>query len=294
MREQGADSASYGNVRFFTCKNISGGMEQAENERIYLCHCRQCSFSFYDRRLTEEEAKRLYEDYRGESYQKLRGKYDCWYTEKVNYALNHDVTALKEQKRIINKMIKENIRKELKYALDFGGNRGESFSRGIGTVKKYVYDISGAETVPGVESIRDYKELMQHTYDFIMCNMTLEHVSDPAMLVRQLRKIASEKTYLYAEVPSENPFQKNKFSVLKNLELMFNPYYSSRKLIRHYFRLRKQPYMPMTEHINFFTPKAFVALMTLNGFEVVDVQENYERGVLGKGKVLSVLCRKKS
>lgn len=278
----------------FLCAKISGGgIGQNENERVFLCHCKNCSFSFYDRRLTEEEAGRLYKDYRGEGYQKLREKYDCWYTVKVNNALNNDVTALKEQKRIINKLIKENIQKELKYALDFGGNRGESFTKCIGTVRKCVYDISGVKTVSGVERICDYKELLQHSFDFIMCNMTLEHVSDPALLVRQLYEIASDQTYLYAEVPSENPFQKNKFSVFKNLELMFNPYYSCRKLIKHYFHLRKQPYMPMTEHINFFTPKAFVMLMTLNGFEVIDVQENYERGALGKGKVLSILCRKR-
>ena len=258
-----------------------------------MCHCKNCSFSFYDRRLTEEEAKRLYEGYREESYQKLREKYDCWYTKKVNDALNHDTAALKAQKKVINKLITENIDKELKYALDFGGNKGESFTRNIGTKKKYVYDISGVKTVPGVESIHDYKKLLQYKFDFIMCNMTMEHVSDPAALARQLYEVASRETYLYLEVPSENPFCKNKFSLFKNLELFTYPYYSRIKLIKHYFYMKKQPYMPMTEHINFFTPKALETLMSLNGFVVIDVQENYERGALGRTKVLSVLCRKK-
>ena len=70
-----------------------------------MCHCEDCSFSFYDRRMTDEESNRLYEGYRREGYQKTREKYDCWYTEKVNHALNNDSLALEEQRRVINMVI---------------------------------------------------------------------------------------------------------------------------------------------------------------------------------------------
>lgn len=260
---------------------------------INLCHCNECSFSFYDRRLTDEESALLYDGYRGEEYQKCREKYDCWYTPKINDALNHDVTALKEQKRVINKIIKEQVRTEIKVALDYGGNRGETFTELTGTEEKYVYDISGAQTVPGVEGIREYGELSGHSFDLIMCNMTLEHVSCPRDFIRLLYGIGSEHTYYYLEVPSENPFEKDKFSARKNIGLLLNPYYSNIRLIRHYIRLRGQPYMPMSEHVNFFTPESLGNLMSSMGFHVMDVQENIERGVLGKNKVLSVICRKK-
>lgn len=271
-----------------------GGYKEGTTEKVRLCHCKDCTFSFYDRRLTQEEASRLYEGYRSENYQRLREAFDCWYTKKVNDALNHDTMALKEQQRVIDSMAGTYIKKELACALDFGGNRGESFTKRIGTKKRYVYDISGVETVPGVERISDVNELARYSFDFIMCNMTLEHVSDPKALVKQLYGIGSEDTYYYVEVPSENPFERDKFSIRKNLALLLNPYYSKRKLVQHYFRLRKLPYMPMSEHINFYTPKALETLLSLCGFEVLAVQEHEEKGVLGKSKVLSAVCRKRA
>lgn len=126
-----------------------------------------------------------------------------------------------------------------------------------------------------------------------MCNHTLEHVSYPVDFMKLLYDIGSENTYYYIEVPSENPFMENKYSIVKNLRLFFNPMYNKIKLIRHYMHLKKQPYMPMTEHVNFYTPKALEILMIRSGFEVLDIEENYEQNMAGKAKILSVLCKKK-
>ena len=126
-----------------------------------------------------------------------------------------------------------------------------------------------------------------------MCNMTLEHVSYPGDFMKLLYDIGSEDTYYYLEVPSENPFAKDKFSLMKNAALLFNSNYSNIKLFKHYLYLKGQPYMLMSEHVNFYTPKALETLVQNNGFNVIDVQENYEKGVLGKNKVLSIVCKKK-
>lgn len=276
----------------FLVAKIFGEDEVVKNYNVNLCHCEECSFSFYDRRLTDEESSRLYDGYRGMKYQKIREKYDCWYTEKINNAMNHDSMALKEQQRVIKKMIKENIPTNIKAALDYGGNQGETLTELIGTDEKYVYDISGVDTKGGVKGIKDYDELYKYNFDFIMCNMTLEHVSYPKEFIKLLYDIGSAETYYYVEVPSENPFKKDKFSVIKNLQLLFNPHYNNIKLVKHYLHLKGQPYMPMSEHINFWTPKALKTLMLCSGFDVIDIQENYEKGVLGKNKVLSVICKK--
>lgn len=264
-----------------------------ENPNVNLCHCKECSFSFYDRRLTEEESNRLYEGYREEEYQKIREQYDCWYTARVNNLINYNEAGLKEKRRVIEKVVKENISSEIKVALDYGGNRGEIFTDFIGTEKKYVFDISGVETLPGVENVKNYDELFGYTFDFIMCNMTLEHVSYPKDFIKLLYDIGTSNTYYYLEVPSENPFEKNKFSIAKNMSLLMNPNYSKLRLIKHYFKVRKQPYMPMHEHVNFFTPNALKTLMINCGFDVLDVQENYMKGALGKENVLSIICKKR-
>lgn len=276
----------------FLVAKIFGENEVKNTHVTNLCHCEECTFSFYERRLTDEESDRLYEGYRGTEYQKLREKYDCWYTEKINDAMNNDSMAIKEQQRVIEKMVKKNVPIDIRIALDYGGNKGDTFTEMLGTEEKYVYDISEVPVCRGVKRIGSYQELLGYHFDFIMCNMTLEHVSYPKDFMKLLYDIGSEDTYYYIEVPSEDPFAKDKFSLMKNVELLFNPNYSNVRLIKHYLHLKGQPYMPMSEHVNFYTPKAMKTLVEHNGFDVVDIRENYEKGVLGKNKVLSIICKK--
>lgn len=126
----------------FLVAKIYGEDEVNNTRAVNICHCDQCTFSFYDKRLTDEESDRLYEGYRGAAYQKLREKYDCWYTEKINDAMNNDSVALKEQQRVIEQMVKKHVPTNIRVALDYGGNQGDTFTDLLGTEKKYVYDIS--------------------------------------------------------------------------------------------------------------------------------------------------------
>lgn len=50
--------------------------------------------------------------------------------------------------------------------------------------------------------------------------------------------------------------------------------------------------MPMKEHINFYTKKSIRKMVELSGFQVLDIQENVEKAVLGNSVVLSVLFKK--
>ena len=123
--------------------------------------------------------------------------------------------------------------------------------------------------------------------------MLFEHLVDPIEVMRTLYKIGNQETVFYIEVPSENPFiSGNKFSIKKNMSLLFNPTFSSIRLLKYYLKQRKEPFMPMKEHINFFTKKSMKKMIELNGFHVIDIQENKERTVLGNNVVLSVLFKK--
>ena len=84
--------------------------------------------------------------------------------------------------------------------------------------------------------------------------MLFEHLPDPVRTLDELKEIGTDSTFYYIEVPSENPFVKeNKFSISKNIRLLLNPLYNKWKLIRYYFKQRRMPFMPMKEHVNFFT-----------------------------------------
>ena len=269
-------------------ENYTGG--GSENYRTKLCYCKDCTFAFYDYRMSDEEDEKRYRGYRDGEYQRLRERYECWYTKKVNDALNNDQTAIEEQKKTIEGMVAKNLDRDIEVALDYGGNEGKSFAPCLGTKGKYVYDISGIKTIDGVQGISDYAKLKEYSFDFIMSNMLFEHLVDPVDMLRRFKEIGNEKTVYYIEVPNENPFEHgNKFSIRKNFGLLFNPYYNNIRLIRYYFQQRKKPFMPMKEHINFFTKDSLKRMVERNGFRTLDVQVNERGGVLGNGNVLSIL-----
>ena len=278
-------------VSDFVMARIAPGFK--DNYKTQLCFCEECSFAFYKYRLNEKEEFKLYYHYRDEEYQRLREQSEYWYTKKINNLINKDKFALEEQKKVIRKILKDNSINNIEIALDYGGNEGRTFFDELGTKEKYVFDISGLKTVEGVVNISNYEDLKNHSYNFIMCNMLFEHLTNPVLVMKKISAIGGKDTVYYIEVPSENPFLRgNKFSIAKHLELVFNPNYNLFRLAKYYFKTRKEPFMPMKEHINFFTIESMKKMIELNGFKVVDIQENSEKGVLGTAVVLSALYKK--
>ena len=261
-----------------------------ENYRTKLCFCKDCTFAFYEYRLSEEEDQRFYEDYGGEKLQKMREKYEHWFTKELTEFGKADETRRKDQQRVIESVVFDHTDREIRVALDYGGNDGSTFTPRLGTEEKYVYDISGVKTIDGVKGISDYDELKEHSFDLIMCNQVFEHLPDPVQVLKQIKAIGNKDTLYYIEVPDENPFFKeNKFSIIKNLKLFFKPHFSKVGLIRYYFYYRKQPFKPMKEHVNFFTEKSMRGMIEREGFKIIDIEKNMERYLHRDFNILSVL-----
>lgn len=259
------------------------------NRKTRLCYCKDCTFGFYEYRLTPEEETLLYKNYRDSRYQETRERYECWYTKKVNDYIN--TGTVRKQQDAIRALLSEHSFGPFQSALDYGGNQGATLYDELGAVQKYVFDISGVEPIPGVISIRDYEELSKHKYDFIMCNMVFEHLVNPYEVMDTLHTIGDTNTIYYIEVPNENPFTNgSKFSIRRNLSLLFNPHYSWFRLAKYYFQQRKQPFMPMKEHINFFTAQSLRVMAEKSGFAVIKVCERQE----GNSSVLAMLFRKEN
>lgn len=245
-----------------------------ENYKTKLCYCRHCTFAFYDYRFNEKEDYELYKNYRDENYQKIREKYECWYTAKVNASLQGSKKRLRQQHEMIKYCMPSHMKQGVKVALDYGGNEGRTFYNELGTEGKYVFDISGVAPIDGVIGITDYEELKKHSFDFIMCNMLLEHVTSPLEILVKLKEIGNPSTIYYVEVPDENPFVKgNRFSIFKNLRLLFDPNYNILRLAKYYFQQKKGPFMPMKEHINFFTADSLKYLLEQNDFTILRLME---------------------
>lgn len=272
---------------------ITDGFIPGTNWPVKLCFCNDCTFAFYDYRMTDEEASRYYTGYRDKEFQEQRERYDYFYTEKLNNAFNNNSRYIHEQQKVIERIVSANITRELKVGLDYGGNEGKTFTDMLGIREKYVYDISGTPTIEGVKSIAKYEDLRQHKFDFIMCNQVFEHLTEPMKMMQNFREIGTKNTIYYIEVPSENPFTKKqgRHSIMRNISLLFNPNFSTIKLAKYYLKLKKQPPMLMNEHINFFTPKSIRIMAEQSGFNVIDVEENTEHGALGTATILSILFR---
>lgn len=264
-----------------------------EDIEVQLLHCTKCSFAFYDYRFSPEEEKKLYDKYRDETYQKQREKHECWYTAKVNNALNADTKSLTEQQRVINKLLNDNGYDSFENALDYGGNEGATYIDKWGTQNKYVYDISGCEVLQGITKIESVNELFGKQLDFVMSNMAFEHLTCVTEIIETFTKLGNDETIFYVEVPSEFPFSENKFSIKNNIGLLFNPNFNKFKLAKYYLKKRSEPFFPMQEHINFYTPNSLKKLVEKYGFKVIDVQENFEMGALGKNRVLSILFKRR-
>lgn len=281
-------------VSDFVMARINKNFKIGENYKTKLCFCKNCSFAYYDYRFTEEEVYNLYKNYRDIEYQKMREYYECWYTPKVNQLLNIDLIALNEQRKQITEMLFANTKREIRTALDYGGNEGKTFTDDIGTEKKYVYDISEVRPIEGIQQIFKEEDLTKYNYDFIMCNAVFEHLAYPVDILNKIRNLGGKNTIFYIEVPSENPFIKgNKFSIIKNYKLLVNPNYSLLRLIRFYMKSRCGSFMPMKEHINFYTKKSLQTMLELNEFVVLELREVTRNSSLGKAEVLAVLFKKK-
>ena len=265
-------------------------------KKTKLCFCEDCTFAFYEYRLSEREADLLYRNYRDEEYQKTREKYEFWYTKKINDTLNH--SNIQERQKTIWDIVSCSTTDEMDSALDFGGNNGEMLSpegRYIKARNRYVYDISGVDPVNGVHQINTFSELYNYHFDFIMCNSVFEHLAEPVDVIKKMWSIGDADTLYFLEVPSENPFIRgNKFSIIKNASLLFNPRYSWIRLAKYYFKQRKQPLMPMKEHINFFTIKSVKTMLESNGYYVIKLQEIEIKSPLGKASSIVALFKKAS
>jgi len=254
-----------------------------------LLRCCDCGFAYYEKRFTDVEEEKIYQGYRTDEYQKMRQRHDIWYTPEINFALGNDEKGLDQRKQIIESICKAKIGNQIHSALDFGGDMGQKYPEGLSIENKYVYDISGVDTMSGVIGIKNIEEVRKLQFDFIMCNQVLEHIGDLDTFINTLKSLGNIDTWYYFDVPYDTPFEK---SPLDNLQYLFNPFFPVATMVRHLYKVKKQGYFaPMTEHVNFFTPDSLVCLFERHGFEIESCNVSRISDVLGRGKVLSILCK---
>jgi len=161
--------------------------------------CTSCSFIQTKIPFADEALGRLYADYRSDSYNQERIRYE---PEYASIASQVGSCAQEIQTRTVGLTRwltgKFNIESDFSM-LDYGGADGKFLPNLPG--QKYVFDISDIAPAKGIVRIKDESEL--GSYAYVQVAHVLEHVSYPLALTRKAASFLKESGYLYIEVPQE-------------------------------------------------------------------------------------------
>ena len=213
------------------------GVKPESNPRNLLIQCNHCNYYFSDTRFTDQELARLYTGYRGTEYNQMR--IEC---EPTYQAVMYSDVYIKQRKEFIDRLIGQHVA-DIESVLDYGGDDGKYIPEMFATADRYVYDLSGADTISG---IKKYNTAQQQKFDLVMNCQVLEHVSDINQLIVNLKDLTNN--YLYIEVPA----------------------------------YRKPPAIDIVvgEHLNFFRKSSLIALLNRHNIQIVDTAVDYDLQVL--------------
>jgi hypothetical protein len=147
---------------------------------------------------------RLYGGYRDPAYLRLRRKWEPWYGAKINDAFAPGSPAVDDRVRFSTNLLRDaGLDGEIECAVDVGGDMGQLFPE-ISARRRLLVDVSDAPVVQGVERVASLDQLDQKP-DLLVVSHVLEHLAEPAQLLRQIRDTIAETGFLYVEVPLDMP-----------------------------------------------------------------------------------------
>ncbi len=267
-----------------------------------LLECDACGFRFFEDRLTDAEADRLYAGYRGDRYFRERNRHEPWYTRKVNDALGGSEEVTHARREFVDRFIRRNADvSKLDAILDFGGDRGQMIPEGIGK-ERFVYEISGTHPVNGVTRIGSTSDLAERRFDLVLLCHVLEHCSEPKAVLDQVRPLMrASDSVLYVELPFERMAlrwlgKSDAYRTYLSTLGRVPPLLVAVDLYSTLFRTKYETMPPlgfvkMHEHINFFDERSLRRLLERCGFETIALERLVVRSTLGETPVLSALAR---
>jgi hypothetical protein len=159
--------------------------------KFYLC--KVCNTGFFVKRYTDEEMTKIYKDYRGSNYVKLRSKWEPWYTKTYNS--NHDSGEwVDSRKKSLTEFLVSHGISTCDVIIDLGGDQGQYIPDFA--VTKIVIDFSEKQLNPSVQRVNSI-ENAPHA-NLIIYAHVLEHVVDP---IYELEKLFKKTDQVYVEVP---------------------------------------------------------------------------------------------
>ena len=163
-----------------------------------LQSCLSCSFIQTKVAFTEEAIGRLYSDYRSDSYNAERSRYEPSYA-RIAAEIGQYRTGDLDRIEALTQWLQGRVDLGGKSMLDYGGADGQFLPAVEGD--KYVFEISDIKPAQGVIRICD--ESLLRTYSYVQLSHVLEHVTEPLEMVRRVAAYVAEDGYLLVEVPQD-------------------------------------------------------------------------------------------
>ncbi len=244
----------------FGLKNIKDGYAYSVCNSLF---CERCQFLFLDIRFSDFELEKLYEDYRGEKYTKLRNFYEPGYLLR-NESLKKGITYVDKIERLLSPFLDFPIS-----ILDWGGDTGENtpFKKQKQNIVD-IFDISNKSNLKHCNAVSKMNA-QSKKYDLIVCSHVLEHVPYPSLVLDDIYKSMAMNSILYIEVPFEN------------LMYMDNVKLPESKKYWH-------------EHINFFSETSLKILIKKAGINVIKLNILDEIVGVDARKMFQLVCKKKN
>jgi len=256
-----------------------------------LQKCLPCDFKFFSYRFSDEQMKILYSDYRGPRYFQTRKSWEFWYTEGINNFWLQPKNIEIRTSRLQSTLISMGFDLEgTSSCLDYGGDEGQFIPKHIPREMSFVLDYSDKPSSSDYISISNVRDLPKPV-DLVLCCMTLEHVSLPVELMREL--VSSSSGHIYLEVPQDS-YKISRFHgtrayktwlrLLRNSKVLFMSSDFVSGLFRNFlgfvpwFGVIKQ-----SEHINYFSQESIHRLAS--SFSLNLKSKAYLRGSVGGMKL---------
>lgn len=170
-------------------------------EPCRLHTCRACDFRFYDRGLTDAQGAAYYSGYRDEHYYEDRHKREPFYTRAVHASISDRLSSSERRERLAAMLADARIAPKFDCVVDYGGGDG-SLILDLDAPSRISFDLSGTPGLPGIEVVTSVDALPAHA-DFVTCAQVLEHVSDPRGLLDDMIRLLRPGGLVYLEVPDQ-------------------------------------------------------------------------------------------
>lgn len=248
--------------------------------------CKNCNTGFFSKRYDENEMAKIYENYRGENYLKIRTHWEPWYS--INYNSNHDSQDwIESRKSSLTKFLLTNGAIGFNTIIDIGGDRGQYIPDLADT--KIVLDISDKSTLEGVVRFATFESLP--SADIIIYAHVLEHVSHP---VEELNRLFSKSNYIYVEVPYGVPVinraRKSRIRLLAHLAFSMSASLWRRKTSPATGRtVSSRKMITQSEHLTFFSEESMEKIARLIGVKLIMQKNTISTPDLNSGQVLQCL-----